>query len=196
MASKGYRIGTLKHTAHSFQLDREGKDSYKLKNSGSKVGGIFNDDCIGIIKDFDVKEDQEKLIAVALNDMDLVLIEGYKLGKYPKILILGDNDFQQEIKGLRKDELIAIVGEGSMDTDLNCYGKDEIKKVAEFLELEFIKPYSVQDIDLYINNKPVVLNEFVQKVMKNIINGIIASLKGIDKKISLIDLWYYKSSKK
>jgi len=64
--------------------------------------------------------------------------------------------------------------------------------VAKFLEREFIKPYSIQEIDLYINNKPVVLNDFVQKIVKNIIDAVIDSLKGIEKKIKEIDLRYKK----
>ena len=93
----------------------------------------------------------------------------------------------------RADMLIAVTGEGEVETDLNYYGKYEIKKIVELIELEFIKPYNVQEIDLHINNKPVILNEFVQRIMKNIINAMINSLKGIEKKIKEIDLRYKKA---
>lgn len=180
----------MKHTSHSFEMDSEGKDSYRLKQSGSIVGGVFTDDGIGIVRDLDDSQDLDRIIADVYGDMDIVIIEGYKLGKYPKIIILKENDPKRETEPYREDEIIAVVGEGEADKSLNFYGKYEVKKIADLLELEFIKPYSIQEIDLYINNKPVVLNEFVQKIVKSIINAIIDSLKGIDNKIEEIDLRY------
>jgi molybdopterin-guanine dinucleotide biosynthesis adapter protein len=190
LSRRKYRVGTLKHTSHSFEMDSEGKDSYRLKQSGSIVGGVFTDDSIGIVRDLDDSQDLDRIIADVYSDMDLVIIEGYKLGKYPRIIVLKENDLESETKPYRDEEIIAVVGEGEADTGLNYYGKYEVKKIADLLELEFIKPYSIQEIDLYINNKPVLLNEFVQKTVKNIINAIIDSLKGIDKKIEEIDLRY------
>ena len=188
LSRRKYRIGTLKHTSHSFDMDSEGKDSYRLKQSGSIIGGVFTDDSIGMVRDFKEKQDLDRIIADVFNDMDLVLIEGYKLGKYPKIVILKEKDLEHETGEYNRDEIIAVVGEAEPDTGFNYYGKYEVKKIAELLELEFIKPYRLQEIDLYINSKPVVLNDFVQKIVKNIINAIIDSLRGIDKKIKDIDL--------
>jgi molybdopterin-guanine dinucleotide biosynthesis protein MobB len=169
-------------------MDSEGKDSYRLKKSGSVIGGVFTNDSIGIIRDFNEKQDLDRIIADVFNDMDLVLMEGYKLGKYPKIVVLKEKDPEQETREYNNDEILAVVGEGEPDTDFNYYGKYEAKKIVDLLELEFIKPYRLQEIDLYINSKPVVLNDFVQQMVKNIINAMIDSLKGIDKKIKDIDL--------
>jgi molybdopterin-guanine dinucleotide biosynthesis protein B len=190
LAKRKYRIGTLKHTSHPFEMDREGKDSFRLKQSGSVISGVFTNDGIGIVRDFNEKEDLDRIIEDAFNEMDLVLIEGYKLGKYPKILVMKEQDLEHEIKEFNREEIVAVVGDTEVDTDLNYYGKYEVKKIVELLELEFIKPYSIQEIDLFINNKPVILNDFVQKLVKNIINAVIESLKGIDKKIKEIDLRY------
>ena len=176
LTRKKYKVGTLKHTSHSFEMDSEGKDSYRLKQSGSIIGGVFTDDSIGIVRDFNEKEDLERIIEDVFNDMDIVLIEGYKLGKYPKILVMKDQDLEHEAREFRKEEIIAVIGDKEVNTELNYYGKYEIKKILGLLELEFIKPYSIQEIDLYLNNKPVVLNEFVQKIVKNIINAIIGSI--------------------
>jgi len=173
-------------------MDREGKDSFRLKQSGSIISGVFTNDGIGIVRDFEEKEDMDRIVEDMFNEMDLVLIEGYKLGKYPKILVLKGQELEHEIKEYKRDEIIAVIGEGEVETGLNFYGKYEVKKIVELLELEFIKPYSIQEIDLYINNKPVVLNDFVQKIVKNIINAVIESLKGIDSKVKEVDLRYKK----
>ncbi len=189
--SRRYKIGTLKHTSHSFEMDSRGKDSYRLKNSGSVIGGLFTDDCVNIFRDFNERKDLERFIEDTFHDMDLVLIEGYKVGRYPKIVILKGRD-QEELKEYSRDEIIAVAGEAEIETELNYFGKYEVKKVADLLEIEFIKPYSEQDIEIYIDGKPILLNDFVQKIVKNIINAIIASLKDIEKGIKEIDLRYRK----
>ena len=33
----GYRVATVKHAPHGFDMDRPGKDSYRLKEAGSDV---------------------------------------------------------------------------------------------------------------------------------------------------------------
>jgi molybdopterin-guanine dinucleotide biosynthesis protein MobB len=174
-------------------MDSRGKDSYRLKHSGSIIGGVFTGDSIGIVRDFDREEDLDRIIEDVFSDMDLVLIEGYKLGRFPKILMLKEKELEQEIKEYNQDEIIAVMGDTEVETELSYFGKYEVKKVVELLELEFIKPYNIQEIDLYINDKPVVLNEFVQKIVKNLIRAVIDSLKGIDKKIRSIDLRYRKT---
>lgn len=173
-------------------MDSEGKDSYLLKKSGSIIGGVFTDDSIGVVRDFNEKKDLDRIIEDIFYEMDVVLIEGYKFGKYPKILIIKGQDPEKEIKQYKRDEIIAVIGEGELITKLNYFGKYEIKKVVKLLEREFIKPYIVKEISLYVNNKPIVLNDFVQKIVKNVIDAVINSLKDIDKKIKEIDLRYKK----
>src|SRR2546425_248406 len=37
LAREGYRIATIKHAGHGFDLDTEGKDSWRLKRAGAKT---------------------------------------------------------------------------------------------------------------------------------------------------------------
>lgn len=122
-------------------------------------------------------------------------MEGYKKGKFPKILVLTSGDIKKETGKFGKDEIIAVVGESKVETDLNYFGRYEIKKVADFLVENFIKVYAEKEIELFVNNKSVVLNYQMQKVVKNVITGVVKSLKGLDEDIESIDLRYKKKKK-
>src|SRR5438876_10539583 len=37
LVREGYRIATIKHAGHGFDLDTEGKDSWRLKRAGAKT---------------------------------------------------------------------------------------------------------------------------------------------------------------
>jgi molybdopterin-guanine dinucleotide biosynthesis protein B len=188
-----YKVGAIKHSAHSFEVDKPGKDSFRLKECGSDIGGIFSNDSIALVEDLSGSEDIFKLIFDNFYSMDIVFVEGYKKGKFPKILVLTSGDVKKETGAFGKDEIIAVVGESRVETDLNYFGRYEIKKVADFLVENFIKVYAAKEVELFVNEKSVVLNYQMQKVFKNIITGAVKSLKGLDGDIESIDLRYKKS---
>lgn len=192
MKRRKYKVAAMKHTSHSFEFDQPGKDSYLLKECGSDAGGIFSSDRIALVKDFKGEENILKLAFDYFYDMDLVLIEGYRKAKLPKILILSSTDADKEIEKFERDQITAVVGEKEISTDLNYFGKYEIKKVADFIEENFIKTRKEDEIDLVVNDKPVELNNYLKKLIGNVITGIIKSLKGVEEKIELVEIRFKK----
>jgi len=75
LVSRGYRVGTLKHTAESVLLDTPGKDTWRHREAGSVATGILHGKGSAFFLDrwMDVGE------AVArLGDLDYVVTEGFK----------------------------------------------------------------------------------------------------------------------
>ena len=83
LKNRGYRIGTIKHAHHNFDMDKEGKDSWRHKAAGSETVVIVSPGKISIVKD----EDLERLehLEKYFDGMDLVITEGFKREKMPKI---------------------------------------------------------------------------------------------------------------
>ena len=42
LSSRGYRIGTIKHTHHQHELDTPGKDSHRHRQAGAAVIGVLS----------------------------------------------------------------------------------------------------------------------------------------------------------
>jgi len=189
-----YKIGAVKHTSHSFEIDKPGKDSYRLKECGSSIGGIFSNDKIMIVKDLEEGEGIVKLVFEYFYDMDLGLIEGYREYKLPKILILASDEVEKEISNFNRDEIIAVIGTGKINTDLNYFGRYEIKRVADFIEKNYIKIYKEKEaVDLFVNGDQVILKDYLEKLVGNVIVGIVKSLKGGEKDIESIEIKYKPS---
>jgi molybdopterin-guanine dinucleotide biosynthesis protein B len=53
LKSRGFRVGTIKHDAHSFEIDHEGKDSWRHKKAGASVSIISSAEKIGMVLDSD-----------------------------------------------------------------------------------------------------------------------------------------------
>lgn len=87
--SREYNVGYLKHDVHSFAMDHEGKDTYRVRQSGAHTVFIsdpahFAQVQSGSLEDVAVKQ-------IFLNN-DLFFVEGYKELPLPKIVVLDPNE--------------------------------------------------------------------------------------------------------
>ena len=88
LRESGLRIGLVKHAHHSFEPDQPGKDSYELRKAGAsqvlvasyRIWALFCEQGEG--DDPVLARLLEKLDA---EDLDLILVEGFKHEAIPKI---------------------------------------------------------------------------------------------------------------
>lgn len=85
----GYVVGTIKHDAHHFQMDTPGTDTWKHQQAGADITAISSLEGTAILKSH--SEPLEQLIA-QMPEADVILIEGFKLASYPKIVLLRTPD--------------------------------------------------------------------------------------------------------
>ena len=83
---KGYRVGTIKHSHHIFDFDKSGKDSWRHKDAGAETVIIASPGKIAMVKN-DHQGTLESLQDY-FDDLDLVIAEGYKKGRKPKIEVV------------------------------------------------------------------------------------------------------------
>jgi molybdopterin-guanine dinucleotide biosynthesis protein B len=110
LKKRGYRIGIIKHAHHGFNLDKKGKDSWRHKEAGADTVVVVSPGMLTMVKDHeDESIDAHKKYFM---DMDLVITEGFKRERKPKIEILRA---ERNSKPLCEDDdsLIALV----TDTD-------------------------------------------------------------------------------
>lgn len=82
------RIGLIKHSHHNFDIDHPGKDSYRLRKAGASPVMLVSRYRRAIITEYpDAKEPSlfEQLQHFDQNDVDLILVEGFKRERFPKI---------------------------------------------------------------------------------------------------------------
>lgn len=85
---KGMRVGLIKHSHHSFQIDQPGKDSFRLREAGASTVMLVSSHRRAIITEFEAIKEQdlnEQLAAFDQTELDLILVEGFKRSRFPKI---------------------------------------------------------------------------------------------------------------
>ncbi len=88
LKAKCLRIGLIKHSHHSFQIDRPGKDSYELRKAGANPIMLSSSHRRAVIAEHvTIKEPElaDELVHFDQTDVDLILVEGFKRERFPKI---------------------------------------------------------------------------------------------------------------
>jgi len=82
LVSRGLRVGVMKHDAHEFQVDKPGKDSYRLSQAGAAVTVISSQTHAAVMENRPLAMQQ---LLDHMKDVDIILTEGYKHGPWKKI---------------------------------------------------------------------------------------------------------------
>lgn len=88
LRERGLRVGVVKHAHHSFEIDHPGKDSYELRHAGATqmlVGSRFRWALIVETESAPESSLDEYLGRFDCDQLDLVLVEGFKPAHLPKI---------------------------------------------------------------------------------------------------------------
>lgn len=142
MKRRGYRVGSIKHTAHGFDMDREGKDSFRHQRAGSETVAVASPQQVVLIKN--VASDSLKGVEAFFADMDLVLVEGYKKEKRPKIEVF-NAEFHQAPINPDDGDLFAFVTDDSIKVRVPSFRMSQIKELADLIEEKFLTRISGQE---------------------------------------------------
>ena len=84
----GQRVSVVKHAHHAFDIDHEGKDSWRHRHAGAFEVVIASDRRLAKIREFETRADPTVHDLIAeLDGCDWVLVEGFKRAALPKIEI-------------------------------------------------------------------------------------------------------------
>jgi len=84
----GLRVALIKHSHHNFEIDKPGKDSYRLREAGATPVMLVSSHRRAIITEFDSIIEpklEDQLKALDQSNLDLILVEGFKAEIFPKI---------------------------------------------------------------------------------------------------------------
>ena len=177
LVGRGYRVATVKHDVHGFEIDREGKDSWRHKRAGARTVVISSPEKIAVIEDVDRELGLEEVRRRVVGDVDIILTEGYKRQRYPKIEVnlFGDSS---ELLCSSDDTLIACVSSRPVHTDVPVFSGAEIGGLCELLESRFLRSPRRHLVEIWNDESRIALNPFVERLIQRTLHGLLSTLKG------------------
>jgi len=183
LKNRGYRVATVKHSAHGFDLDQPAKDSWRHAQAGSDAVVISSPQKFALIRKVDHDSSLAELSRFIGSDFDIILAEGFKQDKAPKI------EVQRQELGrdllCAQEELLALATDESMDLNIPQYSPDDAPGLVDLIEKRYLNKEEKEVVSLFVNGEPVPLNDFVRRLFSNILFGMISSLKRIPQAISI-----------
>lgn len=128
-----YRIGYIKHDAHHFSLDHEGKDTYRQYQAGAQVIFINDPEHYAL----QVRGESFTLEKEFFKDCDVVLVEGHKYSDHPKFLFLDDEGMAE--KEFHAGKITGVIGTISLREpirkieNLPAFHRDDVKCLISFI---------------------------------------------------------------
>ena len=181
LASRGYRVATIKHTPEGMTLSEPDKDSWRHLRAGSEITAVSSPDRIMLIKPVMQDSTLNEVARLLGEDCDIILTEGFKHGDSPKIEV-HRREVGPTLTAIKK--LIAIATDEPLETKARQFSLEDVKGLTDFLENGFIRPQR-ERISLYINKVPISLSTFPKEFITNTLLGMVSSLKGVGKVKSL-----------
>jgi len=135
---RGYRVATIKHNIHGFDIDHEGKDSWRHKKAGARMTVIASPHRVAVVEDSDEDYELAELRDRYIRNVDIVLSEGFKVNPHPKIEVVRSK-LRHEPVCTKEDNLIAVAGDRPLDRGVPCLDINDIKGLVDLIEKRFFK---------------------------------------------------------
>lgn len=135
MKRRGYRVATIKHDVHGFDMDKPGKDTWRHARAGADVVCIASPQKIAMIKRVD-QEYRLEGVAALISDVDVIFTEGYKREGKQRIEV-----FRREVCPeplCAPHEIVAMVTDTVVHDDLPSFPLDDAGPLADFIAVRYL----------------------------------------------------------
>ncbi len=135
LVKAGYKVATVKHAGHGFDLDTEGKDSWRHKRAGASTVMVLSKGSLAMFADVndDIKlsELRDRFLDQSL---DLIIAEGWKSEGFPKIVVVRDQPGEVPVS---QDGLLAVLSNKPIDVKVPLIDPDDIPALAALIIRQF-----------------------------------------------------------
>ncbi|MDO0821772.1 molybdopterin-guanine dinucleotide biosynthesis protein B [Desulfosporosinus nitroreducens] len=131
---RGWRVATLKHDVHGFEMDQPGKDTWRHDRAGADVVAISSPKRIAVLERVSDDQPLDEVLA-RIQGVDVIFTEGYKHANKPKIEVYRSAVHQELFSKL--EDLIAIASDVEFDNGIPCFGLDDVQGICDLIESKF-----------------------------------------------------------
>jgi len=124
LKTRGLRVGALKYHKHGdFEIDIEGKDTWKYSKAGADIVAISSAVKFAVIKKMSCEPMIDEIIEKHFTESDIVLVDGFTLSDRPRIIV---TESEKDIEVFKRGcEVVAVI-------DKN-FGRDDIPGLANIV---------------------------------------------------------------
>lgn len=188
LKGRGLRIALVKHDGHDFQMDTEGKDTWRFTRAGADVVGISNDRHGALLENRPLSFSELLLKIVGV---DLILAEGFDDEALPQIEIHRAGFPQLRCK--TPERLLAVVSDEPLNLVMPVFAFDELEAVADLIfpmsdrEINCRRALNTlpaeaagsSEVTITVGGQPLPALDFVQDLFRQVNLGLLRTLRDV-----------------
>lgn len=135
LTRRGYRVSTIKHAHHAFDIDKEGADSYRHRQAGASEVAIVSGHRWALMHELRGEEEPKLADVIArLSPCDIVIIEGYKRENHPKIEARRLETRDREALSDKDPHIVAVAADYPLEGEaLPAFELDDVATITDFI---------------------------------------------------------------
>ncbi|XHM78140.1 molybdopterin-guanine dinucleotide biosynthesis protein B [Mesorhizobium sp. ANAO-SY3R2] len=137
LVARGWRVSTIKHAHHDFDIDKPGADSFRHREAGATEVAIVSGRRWALMHELR-NENEPSLddVLARIAPCDLVLVEGYKRERHLKIETRRLESKDRSPLTATDPAIVAIASDHPVEGEtLPVFGIDDIDAIADFIEI-------------------------------------------------------------
>lgn len=136
---RGWRVATIKHNRHGFEIDREGKDSWRHRRAGASMTVLASPGKAAVMADLEGDLSLEELADRFIRDADVILAEGFKKNPHPKIEVYRRALGREFLSG-GDAALLAVAGDDPGGVTVPRFDLDDAAGLVDLIEAKVVRP--------------------------------------------------------
>ncbi len=133
ISGRGYSVSTVKHAHHAFDVDQKGTDSHRHRMAGAREVMLASGQRVALMQELrGAEEPNLDALLARLTRVDLVLVEGYKRERHPKI-----EAFRAEagnpLIATGDSAIRAVASDTPMNLDRPVFDLNDTQGIADFI---------------------------------------------------------------
>ncbi len=133
ITQRGLKVSLIKHAHHTFDVDQPGKDSYRHRHAGCTEVLVSSSRRWALVHELrGAQEPGFAELVERLTPADLVLVEGFKREKLPKLEVYRASTGEALLHPQDKD-IVAIATDERVDTKLPQFDLNDAPAIAGFV---------------------------------------------------------------
>ena len=131
--NRSLSVSTIKNAHHGFDVDQPGKDSFRHRQAGAQEVLVASEKRWVLMHE-NYNELQPTLtdLIKKLSKVDLVLVEGFKQDKHPKIEVVR-KDFDRDLIANSDPTILALAADAEIPIDKTCLDLNDTIAIANFI---------------------------------------------------------------
>ncbi len=138
LTARGYRVATIKHNLHGFDIDHPGKDSWRHREAGARLTVLASPKKVALIRDVVRDYTIDEIRSRYVEDADIIIVEGYKENDFPKIEVFRSS-LGHKLLGGKKGKLLAVASDRPLGVDVPCLDINDARGIVDLVEMRYLK---------------------------------------------------------